>query len=148
MFNYPTLFLVNMLEHTTHLRVRYAETDQMGVVYHANYVVWMEVARVEALRSIGLVYAAMEADGLMVAVLGVELEYKAAARYDDLVAVTARVVQVQSRMMAIEYEMRREADGTLLATGKTRHLFVTKDLKPTRLPEKYDAMLRGTVVHG
>lgn len=133
-----------MLEHTTHVRVRYAETDQMGVVYHANYVIWMEVARVEALRSIGLVYAEMEADGYLVAVLGVEVDYRAAARYDELVALTARVTQLQSRKMEIEYEIRRVADSTLLATGKTRHLFVTRELKPTRLPEKYYALLSGT----
>lgn len=136
--------LRGMLEHTTHVRVRYAETDQMGVVYHANYVVWMEVARVEALRSIGLVYAEMEAEGYWVAVLGVEVDYRAAARYDELVSLTARVTQLQSRKMEIEYEIRRDSDGTLLATGKTRHLFVTKELKPTRLPEKYHALLAGT----
>ncbi|MDX2268695.1 MAG: thioesterase family protein [Bryobacter sp.] len=132
-----------MLEHTTEIRVRYAETDQMGVVYHANYVVWMEVGRVEALRSVGLIYAEMERAGFLVAVVGVNVEYKAAARYDDLVRVTARVAELQSRMMRLEYEMRRAGDDTLLAKGETRHLFVNRELKPVRLPEEYRAAFLG-----
>ena len=132
-----------MLQHTTQLRVRYAETDQMGVVYHANYVVWMEVGRVEAMRAAGLNYAEMEREGIRVAVIGVELQYKAAARYDDLVDITARVVEVQSRMMRIEYDIHRAADGQLLAQGATRHLFVNTDLKPIRCPEKYYAVFTG-----
>ncbi len=132
-----------MLEHTTQVRVRYAETDQMGVVYHANYVVWMEVGRVEAMRAAGLNYAEMEREGIRVAVLGVELQYKAAARYDDLVDITARVVEVQSRMMRIEYDMHRAADGQLLAQGATKHLFVNRDLKPIRCPAKYYAVFTG-----
>ena len=132
-----------MLEHTTQVRVRYAETDQMGVVYHANYVVWMEVGRVEAMRSAGLNYAEMEREGIRVAVLGVEVQYKAAARYDDLVDITARVVQVQSRMMRIEYDIHRAGDRQLLAQGATKHLFVNLDLKPIRCPEKYYAVFTG-----
>ncbi len=126
-----------MLEHTTQIRVRYAETDQMGVVYHANYVVWMEVGRVEAMRSAGLNYAEMEREGIRVAVLGVEVDYRAAARYDDLVDVTAKVVEVQSRKMRIEYEIHRASDHVLLATGAPRHLFINHDLKPVRCPDKY-----------
>ncbi len=132
-----------MLEHTAQVRVRYAETDQMGVVYHANYVVWMEVARVEALRSVGLIYAEMEAAGFLVAVIGVNLEYKAAAKYDDLVDITARVTELQSRMMKLSYEIRRASDQTLLALGETRHMFVTRELKPIRLPEQYRAAFLG-----
>lgn len=132
-----------MLQHTTQVRVRYAETDQMGVVYHANYVVWMEVGRVEAMRAAGVDYAQMEREGVMVAVVGVEVDYRAAARYDDLVEITTRVTEVLSRKMRIEYEIRRAADGTLLATGATRHLFVSKELRPVRCPEKYFAVFQG-----
>ncbi len=132
-----------MLEHTTTVRVRYAETDQMGVVYHANYVIWMEVGRVEAMRAAGLNYADMEREGVRVAVVGVEVEYRAPARYDDVVEVTARVVEVLSRKMRIEYEMRRASDGQLLATGATRHLFVSHELRPVRCPEKYFAIFQG-----
>jgi len=134
-----------MLLHTTQIRVRYAETDQMGVVYHANYVVWMEVGRVEAMRAAGLNYSEMEKEGVLVAVLGVEVDYKSAARYDDLVDVTASVVEVQSRMMRIEYKIHRNADGAILATGATRHLFINKDLKPIRCPEKYFNIFKGHV---
>lgn len=133
-----------MLEHTTQVRVRYAETDQMGVVYHANYVVWMEVGRVEAMRSAGLNYSEMEREGVRAAVLGVEVEYRAAARYDDLVNVTARVVEVQSRKMRIEYEMRRDGDNQLLATGVSRHIFVSHELKPVRCPDKYVKLFGGS----
>ncbi len=135
-----------MLQHTTQVRVRYAETDQMGVVYHANYVVWMEVARVEAIRSVGLNYADMERDGVRIAVLGVEVDYRAAARYDDLVNITAKVVEVQSRKLRIEYEIHRASDGQLLATGATRHLFVNHDLKPIRCPEQYFHRFTGSKI--
>jgi acyl-CoA thioester hydrolase len=131
-----------MLDNTTQVRVRYAETDQMGVVYHANYVVWMEVGRVEAMRAAGLNYAAMEQEGVRVAVVGVEVEYRAPARYDDVVNVRARVVEVLSRKMRIEYEMTRASDGTLLATGATRHLFVNTEMRPVRCPEKYFQLFR------
>ena len=134
----------NMLEHTTQIRVRYAETDQMGVVYHANYVVWMEVGRVEAMRAAGLNYAEMEKEGIRVAVLGVEVDYRAAARYDDLVDVATKVVEVQSRKMRIEYEMRRAADGVVLATGATQHLFINHEMKPVRCPEKYFQLFNGS----
>lgn len=137
-----------MLQHTTQIRVRYAETDQMGVVYHANYVVWMEVGRVEAMRAAGLNYAEMERDGTRVAVIGVELEYKAAARYDDLVDVRAIVVEVQSRMMRIEYEIRRASDQQLLAVGATRHLFLNHEMKPIRCPAKYHDVLSGKSATG
>lgn len=132
-----------MLQNTTQIRVRYAETDQMGVVYHANYVVWMEVGRVEAMRAAGLNYAEMEREGIRVAVIGIELDYKAAARYDDLVDVRASVVEVQSRMMRIEYEIRRASDQQLLAVGATRHLFLNFDMKPIRCPAKYHDVLSG-----
>ena len=115
----------------------------MGVVYHANYVVWMEVGRVEAMRSAGLNYAEMEREGIRVAVIGVELDYKAAARYDDLVDVRASVVEVQSRKMRIEYEIRRASDQQLLAVGATRHLFLNFDMKPIRCPAKYHDVLSG-----
>ncbi len=118
----------------------------MGVVYHANYVVWMEVARVEALRSVGIVYAEMEREGFLVAVVGVNVEYKAAAKYDEVVEVTARVVELQSRMMKLSYEMKRASDGTVLALGETKHLFVSRELRPVRLPEKYRAAFLGQPV--
>ncbi|WP_035957855.1 acyl-CoA thioesterase [Bryobacter aggregatus] len=132
-----------MLENTTQVRVRYAETDQMGVVYHANYVVWMEVGRVEAMRAAGVNYAEMEREGVRVAVLGVEVNYKSAARYDDLIDIKTTVVEVQSRMMRIEYAILRASDQQLLATGATRHLFVNLEMKPVRCPEKYYAVFTG-----
>jgi len=134
-----------MLQHTTQIRVRYAETDQMGVVYHANYVVWMEVGRVEAMRAAGLSYADMEKDGVKVAVMGIEVDYRAAAVYDDLVDITIKVVEANLRKMRIEYEMRRSPSGKLLATGSTRHLFLNNELRPVRCPEKYFQIFLGAL---
>jgi acyl-CoA thioester hydrolase len=137
-----------MLEHTTQIRVRYAETDQMGVVYHANYVVWMEVGRVEAMRAYGVSYADMERDGIKVAVMGIEVDYRQSARYDDLVDVKTKVIEANNRKMRIEYEMRRSPDGQLLATGATRHLFLNNDLRPIRCPDKYYAVFQGISAQG
>ncbi|MFN8686232.1 MAG: acyl-CoA thioesterase [Acidobacteriota bacterium] len=123
--------------------MRYAETDQMGVVYHANYIVWMEVGRVEAMRAAGVDYAQMEREGVVVAVVGVEVDYRVAARYDEVVEVGVRVTEVLSRKMRIEYEIRRATDGMVLATGATRHLFVSKELRPMRCPDKYLDVFRG-----
>ncbi|MFN7544031.1 MAG: acyl-CoA thioesterase [Acidobacteriota bacterium] len=123
--------------------MRYAETDQMGVVYHANYIVWMEVGRVEAMRAAGVDYAQMEREGVVVAVVGVEVDYRVAARYDEVVEVGVRVTEALSRKMRIEYEIRRATDGVVLATGATRHLFVSKELRPMRCPDKYLDVFRG-----
>jgi acyl-CoA thioester hydrolase len=123
------------------LRVRYAETDQMGIVYHANYIVWMEIGRVEACRCHGVSYAEMEADGFFLAVLGVEGNYHAPARYDDIVRIETMVSSLQSRMMEFSYAMYRASNNELLFTGKTKHMFLNEERRPTRLSEKYRAVL-------
>jgi acyl-CoA thioester hydrolase len=122
----------------TRLRVRYAETDQMGVVYYANYFVWMEVARVEYCRSIGFSYQQMEVeDGVLLAVVEAQCRYVYPARYDQEVIVATTVPEAHPRMIRFAYEMRSAADGRALASGETRHVFCGRDLKPTRLPVKY-----------
>jgi acyl-CoA thioester hydrolase len=119
------------------LRVRYAETDQMGVVYHANYLVWMEMGRVEYFRSAGFRYRDMEEEGILLAVVGAECRYLAPARYDDEILVRTRVAESASRMVRFAYEIRHGESGMLLAEGSTRHLFCDRSMHPVRLPEKY-----------
>ncbi len=122
----------------TRIRVRYAETDQMGVVYYANYLVWMEVGRVALCKACGFNYRDMERDdGILLAVAEANCRYAAAARFDDEVVIKAWIGQAGSRMVTFSYEMRLAGDGRKLATGYTRHIFVTRDLRPTRLPQKY-----------
>ncbi|HCC58046.1 MAG TPA: acyl-CoA thioesterase [Solibacterales bacterium] len=124
------------------VRVRYAETDQMGVAYHANYLVWMEVARVEFCRSAGLNYRDMEeTDGIVLAVIEATCRYIHPARFDDEVEIETTVASANSRMVHFSYEMRRLTDNRTLARGETRHLFLNlATTTPARLPERYKPM--------
>jgi acyl-CoA thioester hydrolase len=125
----------------TRLRVRYAETDQMGVVYYANYLVWMEVGRVELCRACGFHYRDMERDdGVLLAVAESNCRYHSPARYDDEVIVRTSIEHANRRMVTFAYEMRLAADDTKLATGHTKHLFLSRDFKPASLPKKYLAL--------
>jgi len=102
----------------TKLRVRYAETDQMGVVYHSNYVIWFEVGRVEMLRELGFTYREMEKqDGTLLAVADLRCRYKVAARYDDLICLRTRLLNVRESLLHFGYEVLRDNDGVLLAEG-------------------------------
>jgi acyl-CoA thioester hydrolase len=125
----------------TRIRVRYAETDQMGVVYYANYLVWMEVGRVELCRACGFNYRDMERDdGILLAVAESNCRYSWPARYDDEVIIKTWIEEAGGRMVKFAYEMRLAADGRKLANGFTRHIFLTRELRPTRLPRKYFTM--------
>jgi acyl-CoA thioester hydrolase len=120
------------------VRVRYAETDQMGIVYHGNYFVWMEVGRVEYCRAKGIVYSAMESeDGILLVVAEVNCRYAAPALYDEEVDIRTSVAEANTRMMRFDYEVIRVSDNRPLATGWTKHVFCGRDRRPTRLPQKY-----------
>jgi acyl-CoA thioester hydrolase len=122
----------------TELRVRYAETDQMGVVYHSNYIVWFEVGRVEMLRALGFNYREMEKlDGTHIAVVEARCRFKSPALYDDLITIRTRLLNVRDSLLHFGYEIVRSSDRTLLAEGETVHLVVDADFKRTPLPEKY-----------
>jgi acyl-CoA thioester hydrolase len=121
----------------TRLRVRYAETDQMGVVYHANYLVWFEIGRVEFIRQTGLDYAAMEREGAMIAVVEATARYKAPARYDDELIVRTTLAGVRGSIVRFRYEIVRAADEVLLCEGATTHIVVDREMKKRDLPEKY-----------
>src|SRR5579863_2586499 len=115
----------------TLIRVRYAETDQMGVAYYANYLVWMEVARAELCRACGFQYLDMErGDGILMAVAEANCRYKYPARYDDEVTVKSWIEEANTRMVTIQYEMC--AAGRVLATGYTRHIFVSREMQRVR----------------
>ena len=125
----------------TRIRVRYAETDQMGVVYYANYLIWMEVGRVELCRVCGFNYRDMEReDGILLAVAEANCRYAFPARYDDEVIVRTWIEEAGGRMVKFAYEMRLAADDRKLATGYTSHIFLTREMRPTRLPAKYQAL--------
>ena len=132
-----------MLENETRFRVRYAETDQMGVVYYANYLVWMELGRVEYCRSAGIRYKDMEVnDGVLLAVAEATCRYLFPARYDEEIVVKTRVKQAGSRMVRFAYEMSEAESGRKLATGETTHIFCGRDMRPLKLPEKYLGLFR------
>ena len=120
----------------TKIRVRYAETDQMGVVYYANYLVWMEVARVAYCSAVGFEYRDMERDaGAYLAVTEARCKYRVPARFDDEVALSCWVTESRSRAVRFAYEMRR--DDELLATGETHHTVMDARGKMIRMPEPY-----------
>jgi acyl-CoA thioester hydrolase len=127
----------------TRLRVRYAETDQMGVVYHANHFIWFEVGRVELLRQLGFSYRDMEqSDGCFIAVVDARCRYKAPVRYDDEVIVRTQLKNVRESVIHFGYELVRADDGGLLAEGETTHIVTNEAMKAVQLPEKYLKVFR------
>ena len=127
-----------MQANETRIRVRYAETDQMGVVYHANYLVWMEVGRVAYCKARGFEYKQMELqDGVFLAVAEAHCRYASPARFDEEVVIRTWVAEVNPRMVRFAYEMLLAEGGRKLATGETKHIFLGRNLRPCRLPEKY-----------
>ena len=122
----------------TRLRVRYAETDRMGIVYHANFAVWFEVGRVELLRQIGFEYSAMEQqEKCHLPVVDLRVRYKAPAQYDDEIVVRTELKNARSTLLHFAYEVFRERDRALLATGETMHITVDDKFERRPLPEKY-----------
>jgi acyl-CoA thioester hydrolase len=136
-----------VLSHDTRFRVRYAETDQMGVVYYANYLIWMELGRAEYCRAAGIRYRDMEVDdGVLLAVVEAHCRYLRPARYDEEISVTTWVAKANRRMVEFGYEIRDWQSGRELAAGETKHIFLGPDLKPVKLPDKYLALFRITSV--
>lgn len=133
---------MEQLSGETRVRVRYAETDQMGVVYHANYLIWFEVGRVELMRKQGLTYKAMETEEQAgIAVVEATVRYKAPARYDDELIVETRIVMMRSSLIRFAYRVVRAEDGALLCEGETTHVVVGRDMKRRPMPKKYAELL-------
>jgi acyl-CoA thioester hydrolase len=130
------------------VRVRYAETDQMGVVYHANYLVWFEVGRVELMRQRGLNYKLLEQEeGCWIAVVEATARYKAPARYDDELIVETTVKSVRGPVIRFAYRILRVEDSLLLCEGETVHVALGRDMKRRRIPKKYAEILGAAASH-
>ena len=131
----------------TPVRVRYAETDQMGVVYHANYLVWFEVGRVELMRALGIEYKRMESeDDCQIVVADAHCRYHQSAKYDEVLRIRTRIAEAKNRLVKFSYEVFRDEDGALLATGETMHVICGSNGKPKILPEKYRSVFSAIVV--
>jgi acyl-CoA thioester hydrolase len=128
-------------ESVTEVRVRYGETDQMGVVYHANYIVWCELGRTEYIRQCGMSYAEMERTGTKLAVTDITLRLHASARYDEIVRITTRLAALRSRAVEFSYEITRPADGVRIATAGTTLTPLSVDGRVTTLPAAVKALL-------
>jgi acyl-CoA thioester hydrolase len=130
----------------TRIRVRYAETDQMGVVYHANHFVWFEIGRVELMRQFGFSYKDMEReDDCFIAVVDAQCRYKAPVHYDDEVIVRTWLKHVREKVIRFSYELRSAETGALLAEGETTHIVADSKMKSRALPEKYLKVFRDAV---
>jgi acyl-CoA thioester hydrolase len=125
------------------IRVRYAETDQMGVAYYANYLVWFEVGRSEFCRERGFRYADLEALGFKLVVSDVQCRYRSSARYDETVIVRTRLKGVNKRMVTFGYQILRADREEVIAEGETRHICVDSNGKTKSLPERFLLCLTG-----
>ncbi|MGD0158555.1 MAG: thioesterase family protein [Terracidiphilus sp.] len=133
---------------TTQVRVRYAETDQMGIVYYANYLVWFELGRVELLRSLGLAYSRLETDhGCILPVIEARCRYRSPARYDDEILIETRPAMLRGSVLKFAYRIYRKLDQKekereLLAEGETVHVVCDDQLQRKALPERYAAAIK------
>ena len=130
-----------MRESTSTVRVRYAETDKMGIVYYAHYLVWFEIARTDWLRATGWTYRSMEDEGFGLPVIEAHCNYKSSARYDDQIAITTTARLVSAVRLAFDYTVSRPADGTFIASGHTIHATVDRAGRPVRLPARVKELL-------
>ena len=131
--------------HETEIRVRYAETDKMGIVHHSNYLIWFEAGRSDLCRARGFSYKEMEErdDALMV-VAESYVRYKSPAFYEDILNIRTRVAEVRSRSIRFIYEVFRPADSAVIAEGETLHVVTDKTKKVKLIPESYKALLTST----
>lgn len=127
---------------SSRVRVRYAETDQMGVVYHANYFVWFEIGRTDLLRQLGWTYREMEAEGFTLPVLNARCQYHRPARYDDEIEIRTSGRLISPVRLAFEYRAVRTADEVVTASGETLHAAVNRGGRPCRLPERVRTLFR------
>jgi len=131
----------------TRVRVRYAETDQAGVVYHSNFLIWFEVGRVELCRDHGFNYRDMESETeTFLPVTEAHVKYRSPARYDDEIIVRTRVIHARTRSVHFAYEVLRASDGRLLAEGETRHIVMNKQGRTKSFPPKYAELMKGAKV--
>lgn len=130
-----------MKDHKVSVRVRYQETDQMGVVYYSNYFVYFEIGRTEYLRSLGLPYSELEKEDIFLAVFEAYCKYKAPARYDDLLTIRTWVSRLKHARLEISYEIWRDNEKQLVAEGCTTLVCLDKQAKPMLIPDKLKKLL-------
>ncbi len=128
-------------ESTIEFRVRYAETDQMGVVYHANYLIWCEIGRTDLIRQLGTSYADLERGGVSLAVIDASVRYHSAARYDDLIRVRTTVTDVRSRTVTFDYRIEDATTGLRLASATTTLASLNREGKLVELPAQIRRVL-------
>jgi len=129
--------------HETEIRVRYAETDKMGIVHHSNYLIWFEAGRSDLCRARGFSYKEMEEqDGCHIAVVDARCRYKAPARYDDEVIVRTQLKNLRESLVHFAYDLLRAGDGLLLAEGETTHVVIDREMRKTAIPGKYLAIFK------
>ena len=132
---------MKLKKYKSEVRVIYADTDAMGIVYHANYIKWFEIGRNEYLRQVGFPYSTLEKEKLWLPVVGVECTYKAPAYYDDVLEINTWVGELKAATVFINYEIYRKSTGELLVIGSTKHAITNEKLKPVRFktahPELY-----------
>ncbi len=126
---------------SSQIRVRYAETDQMGIAYHGNYFAWFEVGRTDLLRGLGLSYRELEADGLRLPVIETRARFFRPALYDDTLDVRTRLARMGGASLAFDYEVHRGDAQSPLATGTTRHAAVDRNGRPRPLPKQIRSLL-------
>lgn len=136
------------MTHETTVRVRYGETDRMGVVYHAHYLPYFETGRTEFLRSLGSSYREVEDSGLLLVVTDASLRYRRPARYDEVLCVRTRLASVGGIRLVFEYEVLRAGDGVLLASGHTTLASTDREGRPVRLPASFRERLESVVEPG
>lgn len=131
------------------IRVRFADTDAMGVAYYGTYLAWLETARVETMRAVGLLYGDLTARGLHSPVVEANVRYKQPAHLDDLLEIDAWIAEVGKAQFSFDYELKRPSDDTLIATAHTKHACVdAQTMRPTRLPDWLATALEGLTRHG
>jgi acyl-CoA thioester hydrolase len=131
--------------HTVEFRVRYAETDQMQVVYHSNYLIWCEIGRTEFIRALGMPYAELERQNVTLAVVEASLRFHSAARYDNLIRVTTTIADVRSRTITFDYLITNAETGERFVTASTKLASLTRDSKLTTLPEQLRKQLQDAI---
>lgn len=134
---------------TLSFRVRYAETDAMAVAHHSNYAVWFEMGRTDLMHTLGLPYAEIESRGYYLMLSGINIQFKRAARYDDVLTLKSTVLELRSRTITFGYQLHRQHSNgpdhaELLATGETAHIVTNKEYRPCRFPEDVFNILGNT----
>ena len=133
-------------EFTHEVRVSYRDTDQMGVVYYANYFAWFEVARTELLRAHGITYRTIEKERrLALPAVEVNCKYRAPARYDDIVVIKTKITELKNTSLRFEYEVFNKESNELLATASSTHVFIDENRKPVRIPDDIRKVVEGKI---